>query len=340
MPHGGTARDQAIGRLLALLAVVSYATVNALLRAVAGDVDPFVGSLVRQVPLALVAAAALLVIRPLALRPGNELFIGPRLLALLVGAGVVSFVLGNVVMFQALDMGGLAVAAVGAQAGMAVGGTILSTVVLREPPSKWQLVGVVVVVIGLSVMLLSDLASEQGMSIIVGVGLSALSGACYTTANTASRYAQRRKGRFLTALALTNFGGIVVLLGIVGFRALTGVQGLWTGVAGPGLAFLIAAGLVNAVALASITLAVRYTSVTVVSMMQSLVLVLGVLVGWLVFDEQLSTLALTGAGVVVLGVILGQIRSRLPAVEPAPGPTPLEKSVAEELSQQHSKGTP
>ena len=47
------------GRVFALVAVVAYTTVNVLLRFVAADVDPFVGSLVRQLPLLVIATVAL-----------------------------------------------------------------------------------------------------------------------------------------------------------------------------------------------------------------------------------------------------------------------------------------
>lgn len=312
-----TGARPALGQAYALLAVAAYATVNALLRLVAGEIDPFLGSLVRQLPLLLLATTALLVLRPHVLRRSAPEFLGTRWVLVLLASGMVSFALGNVALFGALDLGGLVVASAGAQAGMALGGALLSLVVLREPPSRAQLVGVAVVLIGLSVFAAPAFEGAKDPGWGVGVLLAILAGVCYTVANTASRGVQRRPGTFLAALGLTNIGGALLLGIIVAIRFGGDPQRILDELGQGRVVILLLAGAVNAVALASVTLAVRHTTVTVVSTTQSLVLVAGVLIGWLAFGEPVGPTTFIGAAIILVGVLISHLRIGKPH-RPAP----------------------
>jgi len=307
----------ALGQAYALLAVAAYATVNALLRLVAGEVDAFLGSLVRQLPLLLIAGTALLVLRPHVLRRSAPVFLGTRWILVLLGAGMVSFVLGNVVLFGALDLGGLVVASAGAQAGMAIGGALLSFIVLREPPTRSQLAGVAVVLVGLAVFAVPAFQGATDASWGIGVMLALVAGVCYTVANTASRAVQRRPATFLAALGVTNLGGAALLATIVAIRFGADPQRVVEELGQGRIVILLTAGAVNAVALASVTLAVRYTTVTVVATTQSLVLVAGVLIGWLAFGEPVGPSTFIGAGIILTGVLISHIPVRKPH-RPAP----------------------
>lgn len=315
----------ALGQAYALLAVAAYATVNALLRLVAGEVDPFLGSLVRQLPLLLISATALLVLRPHVLRRSAPTFLGTRWILVLLASGMVSFVLGNVALFGALDLGGLVVASAGAQAGMALGGALLSLLVLREPPSRPQLAGVAVVLVGLGVFAAPAFEGATDAAWGVGVLLAILAGVCYTVANTAARGVQRRPGTFLAALGLTNIGGAVLLGIIVAIRFGGDPQRILDELGQGRVVILLAAGAVNAVALASVTLAVRYTTVTVVSTTQSLVLVAGVLIGWLAFGEPVGPTTFIGAAIILVGVLISHLRIGKPH-----RPAPVETASASE----------
>lgn len=300
-----------IGALLAVLAAASYATVNALLRSVAADVDPFAGSLIRQLPLLVIATAALIILRPPALRPRSLEYIGSRMVIVLMVAGVISFLVGNVFLFTGLNWVGLAVATAASQGGVVVGGTLVSALVLREPPTRWQIVGVSVVAIGLIVVASPGFGSVQGGGFAVfGFVLSLAAGICYTISNAASRTVQRRPRTYISALAMTNFGGVIALTIAVAIRSGGRFDLVYSALSGPQILVLLLAGTVNAVALASVTLAVRYTTVTAVSALSSLVIVFGIILAWFVFGEQLAVAVIVGAAIIILGVVIAQLRSR------------------------------
>lgn len=316
-----------IGALLALLSAASYATVNALLRSVAADVDPFAGSLIRQLPLLVIATAALIILRPRALRPRSLEFIGGRMVVMLMVAGVISFLVGNVFLFIGLDWVGLAVATAASQGGIVLGGTLISALLLREPPNRWQVVGVSVVAVGLVVIASPSFGSIQGGGLaILGFIFSFTAGVCYTISNAASRTVQRRPRTFITALAMTNFGGAIALTIAVALRSGGRFDLVYSALTSSQILVLLLAGLINAVALASVTLAVRFTTVTAVSALSSLVIVFGIVLAWLVFQEQIAAAVILGAAIIIVGVLLAQLRPRTaPLVLPTPDLTgPLD----------------
>ncbi|WP_430592065.1 DMT family transporter [Humidisolicoccus flavus] len=311
MPQSDQRERRAIGPLLALLAAVAYATVNALLRSVAADVDPFVGSLIRQLPLLVVGLVIVLVLRPKTLRPGTPSFIGLRGVVLLMLGGTLSFLIGNVLLFQGLDLVGLAIATAASQGGMAAGGALVSWIFLKERTTRVQLLAILVVIAGLIVMSAPAFSTEtQGSGALLGIVFSALAGTCYTVANVASRSVQRRPKTFITALFLTNLGGVIALVTAVAVRFGGDIERATVDLYGTTLAILFAAGCVNAIAIASVTLAVRFATITVVSTTVSLVIVFGLMIAWLVFDEPMAANTLVGAAIILLGVLLAQLRSR------------------------------
>lgn len=308
-----------IGALLALLSAASYATVNALLRSVAADVDPFAGSLIRQLPLLVIATAALIILRPRALRPRALEFIGGRMVVMLMVAGVISFLVGNVFLFIGLDWVGLAVATAASQGGIVLGGTLVSALVLREPPNRWQVIGISIVAVGLVVVASPSFSSIQGGGLaILGFVFSVTAGLCYTISNAASRTVQRRPRTFIAALAMTNLGGAIALTIAVAIRSGGRFDLVYSALSGSQILILLLAGTVNAVALASVTLAVRFTTVTAVSALSSLVIVFGIVLAWLVFQEQIASAVIVGAAIIIAGVILAQLRPRTAPLAPSP----------------------
>ena len=137
------------GETWAIVTALSYTTVNALLRWAAVEIDPWLGSMLRQVPIALLAWTAVLWIDRGAIRPSSDRFLGWGVLAALVVAGFSSFVVGNVFFFGALSNAGLGPAAAGAQGGVVVAGAI-GSMLLGEHPSRRAWVGFSVVVMGTS----------------------------------------------------------------------------------------------------------------------------------------------------------------------------------------------
>ncbi len=296
------------GELLALAGALSYATVNALQRSVAKGIDPYVGSLIRQIPLFLMATIFIVVVRPVNIRRHSDNYLGASTLSLLFCAGVASFCIGNILLFAGLNWVGLAVAVAASQGGLVLGGAGISTFVMKEPPSGWQKIGIVVVACGIAVTAAPALISvRQGTLAILGFGASFAAGVFFTVSNAASRTVQKKGGTFLVALAVTNIGGVFALAFAVFVRAHGTFNQLWHELTSHQLLVLLCAGCVNAVAIASVTLAVKFTNVANVSMILSLVLVFGLFTAWIVFGESISITFLLGATAVLGGVLLGQL---------------------------------
>ncbi len=304
-----------LGETLALIAAVSYAAVNVFLKPVSGTIDPFVGSLVRLLPLLLIISIMTVVVRPAAANPKSEFFIGGKILGLLIFGGTMSFLVGNSLLFSALNLGGVAIATAAVQAGSVLGGVIISWAFLHERPTNQQLIGAGIIILGLFFMASPSIFSaELDLTIISGMLVAMVSGFCYTISNAASRVAQRKPGRSILTLLVSNLAGATALFITI-----------WVITGNPIAEFeklpmehwglVLIAGVVNAAALASVTLSVRYTTVTKAVMIASLSIAFGTFFGWLFFQEDLQPLVLLGLGLVLVGVIVGQLTTRSKPVQ-------------------------
>ncbi len=298
------------GELLAIVSVLGYTTVNGLVRTVSTSVDPFGASLARQIPLLLIATVAILVMRPPALRPATAAFMGAKNIWLLIGAGVISFLVGNVSLIVGFAWAGLSFSVVALQGGMVVGGVALSAWVLKEQLHPWQLVGAAVVLLGLGATLIPAVAAQGVSGIAIwGFLAAALAGICFTVANIVSRHVQTTgEGRFLSALWLTNLSGTLALFVVVLVQSQLSDTELLAVLTGTELLVMIAVGFANAVALASMILATKHTSVAAISTISSLVIVTSLVVGRLVFAESQPFLLLIGALLIIAGVVVSQLR--------------------------------
>lgn len=300
-----------IGIALGLLSSLAYASVNALLRIVAGDIDPFVGALLRQVPLLSALVIGALVLRPAALRPGQLDFIGPRVAAGLFGTGIIGLFIGNAVLFYALDWVGLGIATAGYLGGLLLGSALTSWIFLHERPSGWQFVGLGAIAVGL--WFTSQAAPPVGESsavALVGFALSVVTGICYSISNAVSRAAQRRPGRFISTLGLITLGAVVSMFVFLLIRDGFNLGVTFAGLTAGQLLVLILAGVVNGIALVSITLALRYATSTTVSMLNALVLVFGILFGLIFFGEPITVPLAIGSVLILVGVVVGQLRAK------------------------------
>ena len=90
------------GERWAIVAAIAYTLVNITLRVAAVDVDPFVGSAIRQLPVALLGVGAFVLTGRRELLPRHPSFIGWRFVGALLIGGFLSFFLGNVLYFLCL----------------------------------------------------------------------------------------------------------------------------------------------------------------------------------------------------------------------------------------------
>lgn len=294
------------GERWALVSALAYTAVNVTLRAAAPTIDPVLGSLLRQLPLMVIATIALGITGGRVLRPGDAEFLGWRFVAALAISGAGSFVVGNILYFEALKSGGLGVTVGGVQAGSVLGGLWIGLLALRERPLREQLLGAALIIAGLVQIAIAQTATIADLW-WVGLLFAVLAGTTYALGNTVSRFVQRQRPLLFATLLVSGLGGVVPLTGIVAARGLLGEP-----IPGdtPSVLAVLAAGVANAVALASLALAVRAAPVATVNTISSGSIVLSFLASVVIFNETGSPPMVVGITLVTGGIIVAQVRRR------------------------------
>lgn len=316
---GGRFGDQTLGNLLALASAVAYAGVNALMRSVAHEVDPLASSLLRQVPLLAALVLLAIVNRPASLRPRHPAFIGGRWMLFPAIGGVFSLCIGNTLLFAALGWVGLGVATAAVTGGNLLASALISWLFLKERPTGAQLAGIALMLLGLVATGLSAQGAPVDLGLaLLGFAFAVATGACYALGNSVNRVGQRGGGRFVPVLGFTTLGGVLAIL--VAMAVSSGPGAAWATLTGiePRVAWvLLAAGAANGVALTCLTLAVRFTTVTAAMMLNALMIVFGVLFGWMFFGESANAALLGGCALILAGTAVGQLRRRRAPSTPA-----------------------
>src|SRR4029077_5523706 len=202
------------GERWALVSAVAYTAVNVTLRSAAPTIDGALGSLIRLIPVAVIAWAFVARDGARDFRPSAPGFIGYRLIAALAAGGAGSFVIGNILYFSALREGGLGITAGGIQSGSVLGGIWMGFLFLRERPRRLQLAGAGLIIVGL-------IAIGWAQTTVLhdrwwlGLVLALTAGTTYALANTTARAVQRRGPLLWVTLAASSLGGMVPLATIV-----------------------------------------------------------------------------------------------------------------------------
>ncbi len=295
------------GERWALLAAASYTVVNITLRAAAPEIDPVLGAFLRQVPVAVIAWLVVLRSGAVEFRPGHPAFLGRDLVWVLLASGAVSLVVGNIAYQLALVTAGLGVSVSGIQAGSVLGGLVLSTISLREPPTRAQGLGAAIVLAGLAAI---GVAQTSGLLPLwyVGLLLAVTAGSCYAAANALTRVVQKRRPLLFVTLAGASVGGLVPLGLLIGARELLEPGSVLGGLAPTTVGVVLAAGLANALALASLALAVRYTTVASTNVVSAAAIVFSFVGSVVIFREVGSPPMVAGVALVVIGLVVAQIR--------------------------------
>jgi drug/metabolite transporter (DMT)-like permease len=310
-----------LGERWALVAAIAYTIVNVMLRSAAPTIDSALGSLVRLIPVLVVAWFFVLRDGAREFRPSQPGFIGWRFIALLVLGGTSSFVLGNILYFGALREGGLGITVGGVHAGVVIGGLWMGAAFQREPPRREQLAGAGLIVLGLGAIGVAQTGASVAELWWLGLLFALGAGTTYAAANAISRSVQRRRPLVFVTLAASSLGGIVPLAAIVVVRELS-TPGSVNADAGSVLAVFVA-GFANALALGSLAMAVRHAPVASVNTISSSSVVLSFAASVLVFSETGSPPMVAGMVLVVAGILVAQLRrSMLQAPPPAPAAPP------------------
>lgn len=301
------------GERWAWTSALAYAVVNVMIRAAAPQIDAWLGSLLRLIPVAALAWFMLVRSGSHELRPGDPRYLGPRLIGGLVFGGAVSYVIGNVFFFRALVDGGLAISVNAVQGGNVWGGVILGALLLSERPKREQIAGALIIAAGLTLIAISQL-STPGQLWYEGLLLAIAAGVCYATANVFVRLVQRHRAALYPVLACAAAGGFVPLLIVTIVRTFVDPAGLYTGLHLYDVGVVLAAGCANVLALAGIAQAVRYSSVATVNTIGSAQIVFSFLASVFLFGEAVPPLMLLGVVAVIGGILVGQtVRSAVRA---------------------------
>jgi drug/metabolite transporter (DMT)-like permease len=275
-----------------------------MLRAAAPSIDATLGSLLRLLPLLVIAWAIVLRSGAHEFRPRDPGFLTWRLIGALLLGGSASYVVGNILYFDALNNGGLGITIGGVQAGSVLGGLWIGLLALREPPRRAQVAGAALIVLGLAAMAYARGVDLAGMWWL-GLVLAFAAGTTYAFANATSRFVQRQRPLLFVTLAGSTVGGAVPLAAIVAARALSGDA---IAVDASSASAVLAAGLANAVALSSLTLAVRSAPIASVNTISSASIVFSFVASVTVFNESGSAPMVLGILLVTAGIVVAQLR--------------------------------
>lgn len=309
------------GEAWSIVTALSYTTVNILLRVAAVEVDPWVGSLLRNAPVAFLAWTVVIVSERQVLTPGHQRFLGWRLIAALAASGFISFVAGNVLFFGGLATAGLGAAAAGAQGGVVLAGALGAALFLAERPNRFGWLGIGIIVAGLCAIALAQ--GTPGPGWLLGLGLALGAGASYAVANLVARVVQRRRALLFVTLAVSSLGGFGALLATQLIRSPADPLMATDAVT---LLVVLVAGCVNALALVGIVQSLRHLSVAASSSIQSATVVFSFLGAVLIFAESAAPLMVGGVVAVAVGIVAAQLRRAAPTgpdlVGPGPAATP------------------
>lgn len=294
-----------VGEAWALTTALAYTATNVLLRAAAVDIDPWLGSMLRQVPVAALAWGAVLIGRQAEIWPVSSRFLGWRFAAALVAGGTLSFVLGNFLYFNALATGGLGVTASGTTSGMVLTGFVAGLLVLRERPTLLAWTGAAVLIGGLALVGVARGGAAEGW--IAGLLLALGAGSGYAAANVLTRLVQRTRPTTFVALAGTSLGGLGPLLVI---QLIRGGGNPLAGADAAQVLLVLAAGCFNALALVGIVQSARHVPVAVATSIQSATVVFSFVAAIVIFSEAAPPLMVAGVAAVAVGIVIAQLRRR------------------------------
>ncbi len=307
----------------ALVAAVSYTAVNVILRAAAPKIDPFLGSLLRQVPVFILAWTVVLATGRREFRPHDPAFLGWPFVVALVAGGFISFVIGNVFFFGALNDGGLGITVNAVQGGSVFAGIFLAFAFLHERPRREQVMGAAVIAGGLTLVAIAQLGTPRDLW-YVGLLFALIAGGSYATTNVVTRLVQRARPILFVTLAGTGIGGIVPLTLVVLARAGWDPGRAMAGLDATAVAAVLLAGCANAAALIGLTQAMKFATVATTNTISSSQIVFSFLASVVLFDETGSPLMIAGVALVVVGIVVAQLdRSRRRAAVPEPSAVPV-----------------
>ncbi len=297
------------GTVFGLLSAVGYTCANIFLRSVA-DCDAIWVAAVKAFPLVVLAGSWLVVqrVQRQAALPAR------RALLLLVLAGLVGQLGGNVLFQFSLGVVGMALSVPLCLGTLILSGALLGRIFLGEPLSARNLMAVAILVLAIAVLSLGAGEAQRAVAATVdaawpaswwhlaaGVVAASLSGFAYSVLGVVIRYGIQ--GR--VSLPATMF-----TIGVVGVCSLGGVtlgrlgwDQMWATPPDDAVRMLMA-GLFNAAAFWALTKALQVVNVVYVNALNATQVTLAALAGMVFFREALSGQLVLGVGLTIIGVML------------------------------------
>jgi drug/metabolite transporter (DMT)-like permease len=303
------------GELWALGAALAYGLDNVFAaNAVRGTgIDSILGAGLRSIPVwtfALIMALTTPRRNPKATSPFSDW----KLVAALMGYGVLTFGIGNPLLFAAFRAGGVQVATP-VVATQVLWSGLLAVILLKEPLSRRMLLGMGVCILGVVVL---TVGKSQGSSLQPGWWLSVpyalTTASCWALAAVLITYAMRRGVDRFQALAFALLVGLACLNGVL---LLQGKISLYATTPANLILKVITAGAFNMVALVSVTTALSLTTVVSASILSSLQAGIAPLIAWVFLGERMNLGLALGIVMILLGAIaVQQARALQPPVRP------------------------
>jgi DME family drug/metabolite transporter len=293
-----------LGTFCGLFSALVYTCANAFLRAVS-DADPVWVSAVKAVPtvVAMAPVMAFMTIR------GRKVLPTARMLAFIVGAGLIGQLGGNISFQWALGQIGVALTVPLSLGGMILGAAILGRIFLYEPVTPKAALALALLLAAICVLSLGADDAGRAMAdapvpvwrLAAGVAAACLSGTAYAVLNVVLRYCIIRGSPMPGMLFTVSLVGVISLtllswlrIGQSGMLATTTMQ----------LVLMLAAGVCNTVAFVSLTKSLQLTSVVYVNALNATQATLAAVAGVLIFGEALSSYLAVGIGLTIAGLML------------------------------------
>ena len=296
------------GEAWALAAAFGYALYQVFLgAAMQGEVHNVVAATLQAIPVLLFATAMGWFIN----RQGKVTtspFSDWRLIGALVCNGLLLFVVATPLMFESLRKGGVLITSPvsGTQVLFAA---VLAAILLREPFTRTMALGMVISVVGISVLTAGQSGVNLSPTWWLAVPFALGTGLCWALAGVLLTYTMRRGVDAFQAVAIPTIVGIAALNGYLLVAGQIGLYGETTyGV----MVTLLAAGVLSAAALISLTTALNLTAVASATTINTLQVAIAPVLAWLFLGEGLTLMAAVGILTILVGVIIVQ-RGRLTA---------------------------
>lgn len=294
------------GTLCGMLAAVGYTAANICLRSVV-KIDPYWVSCVKSFPTVALVGPWLLV------RMSRRQRVLPPLRPLLILLAAAAFgqLAGNVSFQYALGVIGIALTVPLVLGTLILAGALLGWILLGEHITRRTAIATLLLIVAVCVLSIGAPAAHRATApadangmLTVGVGVAAacLAGFAYALLGVAIRHGVTGEAPISTTLLVVGVAGVVLLGGCSWSRI------GWSGVLATGeleMAYMLLAGICNAVAFFALTKALQLASVVYVNALNATQTAMAAVAGVMIFAEPLSAalglgIVLTAAGLVLM----------------------------------------